>query len=128
MDHPALNVLINDAGIMGVDDPSGPIDETKAALHNYSLSQRFMLRGTSVKVQEIAPPWVRTDLLGSNEEPRAMPLDTFIEETMAALGTDAEEVLVERAWPIRGNPGPKEHGFIAEFNEMLLAGTDPVAA
>ena len=24
--------------------------------------------------------------------------------------------------------GPKELGFIAEFNEMLLAGTDPVAA
>jgi uncharacterized oxidoreductase len=87
-----------------------------------------MLRGTSVKVQEIAPPWVRTDLLGSNEEPRAMPLDTFIEETMAALGTDAEEVLVERAWPIRANPGTKEHGFVAEFNEMLLAGAGSAAA
>jgi hypothetical protein len=57
-----------------------------------------------------------------------VPLDTFIEETMAALGTDTEEVLVERARQIRGNPGPKEQGFIAEFNEMLLAGTDPVAA
>jgi uncharacterized oxidoreductase len=180
-DLPALNVLINNAGIMGVDDPSGPIDDdlltstvttnlmgpirlasaliehlkkqegativnvssvlgyvpmaftavyssTKAALHSYSLSQRFMLRGTSVRVQEIAPPWVRTDLLNSKEEPRAMPLNDFIEEVIAALGTDAEEVLVERARSMRANPGPKEHSFVTEFNEMLLAGADPFAA
>jgi uncharacterized oxidoreductase len=181
VDHPALNVLINNAGIMAVDDPSAPIGDdllvstittnlmgpirltsalidhlkkqdsativnvssvlgyvpmafsavysaTKAAIHSYSLSQRFMLRGTSVKVQEIAPPWVRTDLLGSNEEPRAMPLDAFIEETMVALGTDAEEVLVERARALRANPGPKEHAFVAGFNETLLAGADTVVA
>jgi uncharacterized oxidoreductase len=101
---------------------------TKAALHSYTLSQRFMLRGTSVKLQEIAPPWVRTELLNSSEEPRAMPLDEFITETIAALGTDAEEVLVERARPLRDNPGANEHGFVTRFNELLLAGPDAQAA
>jgi hypothetical protein len=38
---------------------------------------------------------VQTDLLGSNNEPRAMPLADFIEETMRVLGTDADEVLVD---------------------------------
>ena len=92
---------------------------TKAALHSYTLSLRYKLKGTPVKVREIAPPWVQTDLLGSNNEPRAMPLADFIEETMRVLGTDAEEVLVERAKPLRNNAGPGEGVFVTQFNDQM---------
>src|SRR5260221_10698109 len=92
---------------------------TKAALHSYTLSLRYKLKGTPVKVLEIAPPWVQTDLLGSNNEPRAMPLADFIEETMQVLGTEAEEVLVERAKPLRNNAGPGEAAFVPQFNDMM---------
>ena len=68
---------------------------------------------------EIAPPWVQTDLLGSNNEPRAMPLAEFIDETIRILGTDAEEVLVERAKPLRNNAGPNEAAFVNQFNDMM---------
>ena len=93
---------------------------TKAALHSYALSQRYKLSGTSVRVIEIAPPWVQTDLLNSKEEQRAMPLKAFVEETIEILGTDVDEVLVEVAKPLRNNAGPKEHAFVTQFNNTML--------
>ena len=150
-EHPALNVLINNAGIMQVEDVLadpfdlttaestvainllGPIRltaallphlrrqasaaiinvtsglafvprantptycATKAAIHSYSESLRFLLRETPVKVIELAPPLAATDLTpGQRDNPRAMPLDDYIKESMSLLGADVPEVLVER--------------------------------
>ncbi|MDQ0472124.1 SDR family oxidoreductase [Labrys wisconsinensis] len=173
-DHPDLNVLINNAGIMLPDQAAGRIDDkllvdtvttnlvgpirmtsalvehlrarndaviaytssvlgfvpmaatavysaTKAALHSYALSQRFLLKGTGVRVLEIAPPWVRTDLMNSREAEEAMPLDQFIAQTMAVLGTDADEILVEGAKAFRANVGPNEHGLVDSFNAFASA-------
>ncbi|MEA3103487.1 SDR family oxidoreductase [Caballeronia mineralivorans] len=92
---------------------------TKAAIHSYVLSQRWMLRDTKVRVLEIAPPWVRTDLINSREAELAMPLDAFIAETIAVLGTDSDEILVEGAKPLRANPGPGEHGLVNSFNALM---------
>ncbi|WP_244310805.1 hypothetical protein [Paenibacillus ottowii] len=78
---------------------------TKAALHSYTLSQRYMLKDTSVKILEIAPPGVQTYF---NNDPSSMLLASFIDETMKVLGTDADEVLVEEAKVFRNNPGPNE--------------------
>jgi uncharacterized oxidoreductase len=100
---------------------TGIYSATKAALHSYVLSQRFMLRHTGVRVLEIAPPWVRTELMNSQEAEQAMPLDQFIAETMDVLGTDADEILVEGAKQFRANVGPSEHGFVNGFNEQALA-------
>ena len=173
-DYPALSVLINNAGVMLIDDAAGKIDDllltstimtnlmgpirltsalidhmkkqvkatviyntsalafvplaltgvyssTKAALHSYVLSQRYRLKGTSVRVLEIAPPWVQTDLLNSSEDPRAIPLKEFIEEIITVLGTDADEILVERAKPFRNNPGPNESALVTQFNDLMIA-------
>lgn len=98
---------------------------TKAALHSYTLSQRFMLRDTTVRVQEIAPPWVNTDLIKKGDDPRAMPLDAFIEQTMTGLTSDKEEVVVESALPMRNNAGPHEHQWVNEFNAYLAANPIP---
>jgi uncharacterized oxidoreductase len=171
-EHPGLNVLINNAGIMEPDQAAGVIDDkllmstvttnllgpirltsalvdqlksrrgvimyntsvlalvpmavtaiysaTKAALHSYVLSQRFLLRDSGVRVLEIAPPWVRTELMNSQEAEQAMPIDRFIAETLDVLGTDADEILVEAAKPRRANPGPEEHALVNRLNQQWL--------
>jgi uncharacterized oxidoreductase len=73
---------------------------TKAALHSYTQSLRFQLRETSVAVIELIPPQVQTALQGERGfDPRAMPLDEYITETMTLLQTQPQpdEIVVERA-------------------------------
>lgn len=182
--YPALNVVINNAGIMPFDQAgSGDLDDqqavhlvttnllgpvrvsaafvehlkqqpqswlinnssvlaflplagnalysaTKAAIHSYTMSQRFALRDSSVRVLEIAPPWVDTDLIHKSGDPRAMPLDAFIAQTMAKLAgatADTTEVLVDAVVPLRDNPGSKEHVLFTQFNQSLVDNPIPVA-
>ena len=83
------------------------------------LSQRFLLHDSGVLVLEVAPPWVRTELMNSQGAEQAMPLDQFISETLDVLGTDADEILVEAAKPLRANPGSAEHALVNGFNQQL---------
>lgn len=101
---------------------------TKAALHSNALSQRLQLRDTGVRVQEIAPPWVDTDLIYKSGDPRAMPLPEFIGQTLAALATDAPEVIVDAIRPMRDNPGAGEHDLYEAFNQSLVENSIPTDA
>ncbi|HLH05244.1 MAG TPA: SDR family NAD(P)-dependent oxidoreductase [Bryobacteraceae bacterium] len=173
-EFPALNVLINNAGIMSPDHVQKTVDDaqvssivttnllgpirmtsaliehlkqqpdasvinvtsglafvplaitatycaTKAALHSYTLSLRYLLRDTRVRVLEIAPPYVQTELMGPEQakDPRAMPLKDFIEETMRVLGTDADEVLTQPVAFLRNGAGPRDAEFTAQFNDRM---------
>jgi uncharacterized oxidoreductase len=94
---------------------------TKAALHSYALSQRFLLKDTRVTVQELVAPWVGTGLLGPVDHPLALPLAHFIEGALEALGTDEPEAIVEEAIIFRENPGLGEHAFVDHINNFFLA-------
>jgi uncharacterized oxidoreductase len=48
-----------------------------------------------------------------------MPLGEFIDETMKVLGTEADEVLVERAKRLRDNVGPDKGRFVTELNDQF---------
>lgn len=100
---------------------SGIYSSTKAALHSYTLSLRFKLRETKVKVLELAPPYVQTELGGERQknDPRAMPLDAFIAETMELLKGDSDEILVQNVMPLRNGVGPNEGAFVTQFNQMM---------
>jgi uncharacterized oxidoreductase len=78
---------------------------TKAAVHSWTMSLRWQLRETSTEVIELIPPYVATQLMGERQssDPRAMPLDDFIKETMQILRTQPSvaEVCVERVKLLR---------------------------
>jgi len=72
---------------------------TKAAIHMLTETLRLQLAGTGVRVLELEPPSVATDLLpGQRESSFAMPLDAFVSEVVEILETqpDATEIQVER--------------------------------
>jgi uncharacterized oxidoreductase len=177
--YPALNVVINNAGIMPFDNAAGELDDeqavtllntnilgpvrvsaafiehlkqqpdavlinnssvlaflplatnalysaTKAAIHSYTLSQRFLLRDSGVQVIEISPPWGGTHPLYKSGDPRAMPLEDFIRETFDKLGTDTIEAIVDRVLPVRDNPGANEHALVNQFNQSVADNPIPV--
>ena len=61
---------------------------TKAAIHSYTESLRYQLKSTSIEVLELIPPYVQTRLMDGADDPRAMPLDSFIADVMEILKTD----------------------------------------
>ena len=58
---------------------------TKAALHSFTLSLRHQLKGTAVRVVEIIPPMVQTDLGGKGLHDEGAPLDTFADHAFAQI-------------------------------------------
>ena len=101
---------------------------TKAAIHSWSESLRYQLKSTNIEVVELAPPYVQTELMGSQQaaDPRAMPLKEFLDEVIKIIQTqpNATEILVERVKPLRfsaSNGTEKYDTFFKQFNDAAMA-------
>ncbi|MCT1363989.1 MULTISPECIES: SDR family oxidoreductase [unclassified Microbacterium] len=97
---------------------------SKAAIHMLSESLRLQLAGTTVAVQELEPPAVRTDLMpGHAENDAALPLDAFIDEVMSLIETqpDATEIQVERVKFLRYGEARGDYDEVV----AVLNRTDP---
>ncbi len=75
---------------------------TKAALHSMTLSLRHQLKDFPVKVFEIAPPAVNTELGHDRREDKTqlhggLPISDFIEEAMHAINNDLYEAAIAGA-------------------------------
>jgi uncharacterized oxidoreductase len=65
---------------------------TKAALHSFTLSLRHQLRKSPIRVIEIIPPAVKTDIGGPGVAPFGVELDEFSDSIFAKLKTGESEV------------------------------------
>lgn len=77
---------------------------SKAGLHAWTQSLRYLLQDTNVEMIELAPPGVQTDLTpGQSTREVYMPLKDFIAETMESFSIEdtPDEVAVERAKMLR---------------------------
>lgn len=123
--QPAATIMTVSSGLAFLPLAATPTySATKAAIHSYTLSLRHQLKGSSVEVLELAPPYVQTELMGEQQasDPRAMPLAEFIDEVMAiiAAGPEHGEILVERVKPLRNaEANGNFHAFFTSFNEAM---------
>ncbi|HEY8211273.1 MAG TPA: SDR family NAD(P)-dependent oxidoreductase [Myxococcaceae bacterium] len=71
--RPEAAIMNVTSGLAFVPLPTSPIYcATKAALHSYTRSLRVQLKGTRVKVFDLAPPATETELLASGTNPEDM--------------------------------------------------------
>ena len=101
---------------------------TKAAIHSYTQSLGYQLKATKIEVIELIPPYVQTTLMGDQQadDPRAMPLDEFINEVMSILKSqpDVKEVCVKKVYPLRfsAEGGQEKYDqFFQDFNDSMHA-------
>lgn len=79
---------------------------TKAALHSLTLSLRHQLKNTSIKVFEIAPPAVDTELGHDGRSDKAqshggISVAEFLKEAMEAISGDVYEAAIGQAKGLR---------------------------
>ncbi|KAL4962422.1 putative short-chain dehydrogenase/oxidoreductase [Aspergillus stella-maris] len=101
---------------------------SKAALHHFILALRTQVADGPghVKVKEIYPPAVQTELHDTKHQPDlkdghliGMPLDEFIGEVWGALENDEEQIAVGSAKEIFNAFEPKRQGLYEEMTKML---------
>ncbi|MFB9661171.1 SDR family oxidoreductase [Glycomyces mayteni] len=98
--RPAATIMTVTSGLAFAPLRATPsYNASKAAIHMLSESLRLQLADTSVRVVELVPPAVQTDLMpGHAANERNLPLDEYVAEVMGLIESqpDAREIQVER--------------------------------
>ena len=89
---------------------------TKAALHSFTLSLRHQLRDSGVRVVEIIPPAVNTDLGGVGLHDTGAPLEHFADEVVARLAAGEDEIAYGHAQPRAAAAHAAFDEFFARMN------------
>ncbi len=102
--QPSATIMNVSSALAFVPLPATPTySATKAAVHSFTQSLRVQLEASTVEVIELAPPGVRTSLLGQENDEHAMPLEEFLDEIfeLREISPTPPELVVERTKPLR---------------------------
>jgi uncharacterized oxidoreductase len=94
---------------------------TKAAMHSFTLSLRHQLAGTPIRVIEIVPPAVDTDLGGPGLHTFGVPVDELADAIMTGLHEGATEVAYGFADQARRASRAELDGMFSRMNEPTRA-------
>jgi uncharacterized oxidoreductase len=98
---------------------------TKAALHSYTMSVRFLLKDTTVQVIEIVPPAVKTNLGGSHNF--GEDLDVFSDSVFARLIKGEKEIGFAMSEDGRNASRPQINETFVKLNSFLLGPNSPIS-
>lgn len=108
LQQPTASIINISSGLAFVPLATTPVYcATKAAVHSYSISLRHQLRDTNVRVIEIAPPAVSTELhdyMGPQGREIGIPVNEFLHEALDGLNAGLEEICVGMAKQFRAQP------------------------
>jgi uncharacterized oxidoreductase len=110
MKKPSAVIINVSSGLGFMPMPSTPIyNATKAAIHTYTLALRQQLKGTSVKVFEVVPPMVDTDLNKAGRDAarvkfRGISVVEYIPSVTKGLENDVETIFHGDAEKIMAEP------------------------
>ncbi|QHL87606.1 SDR family NAD(P)-dependent oxidoreductase [Nibribacter ruber] len=96
---------------------------TKAALHSFTVSLRFLLSKTNVEVLEIVPPAVNTDLGGVGLHNFGEPLDAFADSVMQRLDQGELEVGYASSEERRLASRQENDAFSEHMNQRMFGGS-----
>ncbi|WP_439254077.1 SDR family oxidoreductase [Pseudomonas monteilii] len=122
--QPSATVINVSSSLAFVPLPATPTySATKAAVHSFTQSLRAQLEASPVEVIELAPPGVRTTLLGQENDEHAMPLEEFLDEVfdLLKISPTPPELVVERAKPLRFAEASGSHDDVLK----MLTGYKP---
>ncbi|HVW97683.1 MAG TPA: SDR family NAD(P)-dependent oxidoreductase [Mucilaginibacter sp.] len=94
---------------------------TKAAMHSFTLSLRYQLKDTAIKVFEIIPPQVDTELghdrrADKNKSHGGMPPDEFVGHFISAIQSDELEAAIGAAEGLR----QQRETIFERFNDSVV--------
>ena len=106
------------SGLAFVPFASGPVySATKAAIHSYTMAMRYSLQDSNVKVVEIVPPAVQTNLGGSHAF--GEDLDEYVEATMERFEAGEEEIGYKFSEDARLADRAKLNGMMNNLAQMM---------